>query len=118
MPDTPSADLHLVQQGRLVVSPLPPPDIARAYDELVPGAAARFLAMMEAEAEHRRAAETEAARQAAAAERRGQRLAFLAGVALAAAAVACAILHASAVGVALAGATILGVVSSFVGRRR
>lgn len=41
-------------EQRLTVGPLPPPEILKQYDSILPGTAERIIAMAEREGEHRR----------------------------------------------------------------
>ena len=48
---------QIVQSQSVFVGPLPHPDMLRQYDDIVPGAGERILAMTENEGEHRRSLE-------------------------------------------------------------
>jgi uncharacterized membrane protein len=50
-PAIPTMSVEIAQSS--FSGPLPPPDILRGYDQIVPGAAARILKMAEEQAQHR-----------------------------------------------------------------
>lgn len=55
---TRKVEMQIVKQEVALSSgPLPPPDILKKYDEVVPGAAERILKMAEAQATHRQSLE-------------------------------------------------------------
>ena len=111
----------LLHREQVVVSPLPPPEILKAYEIILPGVADRILAIAEEEQrerfrreDHRHEEALRGETHAFQATRCGQWLAFIAVLVLALAAVGCAVLNMPSVGTALAGATIVGVVTSFL----
>lgn len=57
--------------------PLPPPEILSRYDQIVPGAAERIIAMAEKQAEHRQRLESTVVRGNTSAQTRGSWFAFL-----------------------------------------
>lgn len=61
--------------------PLPPPAILERYDQLVPGAAERILAMAERQAAHRQSLEQTVVTGNALAQRRGQVFGFVLAIA-------------------------------------
>lgn len=74
-------DAAVVQVGAAAFSgPLPPPFILRQYDEIVPGAADRILAMAESQHEHRHALEKRVIFGNVDAQARGQWMGFVLGL--------------------------------------
>jgi uncharacterized membrane protein len=64
-------------QGTVFQGPLPPPEILAGYDEVLPGAADRIVAMAEKNQAHRHALEAKVIPAGIASERLGQILAFV-----------------------------------------
>lgn len=71
---------HLIEEMVSWMGPLPPPSAMRAYEEVLPGACERMLALTERQAAHRQSIEREEARSAVVVEQRGQAIAALIGV--------------------------------------
>lgn len=96
------------------VGPLPTPDLLAGYEQVVPGAAERLLAMAEADAKHQREIEFAALRAEDSSVRRGQWLGFT--IALVALTVSILALYLGSPWVAgiIGGATAVGLVSAFV----
>jgi uncharacterized membrane protein len=94
------------KDSELFIGPLPHPEVLREYNELVPTSAERILSMVEQDA-----------RNEIAREKRAQVFAFAISVLIVCGAVACAVTGHEKAACFLAGATLLGVVSSFLGRR-
>lgn len=94
--------------------PLPTPALLAGYEQIVPGAAERLLAMAEAEAKHQREIEFAALRAEESSVRRGQWLGF--GIALFALSTSIVALYLGSPWVAgiVGGATVVGLVSAFV----
>jgi uncharacterized membrane protein len=94
--------------------PLPPPSILRGYDDIIPGAAERIIAMAEREQAHRHSWE----QQTLSAERWYSMVGLLAGwttaMALASGAVVAAIFDQPGIGIALAAASATGMVWKLV----
>ena len=94
--------------------PIPHPETLKGYNEIVPGAAERILAMAEDDAKHLREMEAAALNTARAEARLGQWLGFGIGIAALGTSLAALFLGSPWVAGILGGATVVGLVSVFV----
>ena len=99
--------------------PIPHPELLRGYNEIVPGAAERILAMAERDAAHQRVMEAAALQAARSEVRLGQWLGFCIGMAVLSTCIAALFLGSPWVASILGSTTVVGLVSVFViGRLR
>ena len=99
--------------------PIPHPDLLKGYNEIVPGAAERILAMAEDDAAHQRSMEVAALEAAKSEARLGQWLGFFIGMAALGTSLVALFLGSPWVASILGGTTVIGLVSVFVvGRLR
>ena len=124
---TPPSEQVILQRQQIQAhaGPLPPPEMLRRYDEIVPGAAERILAMAEQLANHRQALQRqelasgiEARANEQALEKRGQWFAGLLGFAALCGAVTCTLYGHDAVGGTIVGTTILAILGAYLGTRK
>jgi len=73
----PESDTLLTRSVQSFSGPLPPPAVLMGYEEIVPGAAERIIAMAEGEQKHRHKIETLVSRKTMALRGKGQIFAFL-----------------------------------------
>ena len=109
--------------------PIPPPDILTQYNAIVSGAAERILIMAEEEARIRRdqvqkdhdsenRVRESDVNQYHSDVKRGQYLAAIVMIGIVAAVIVCAILGKEKAAIAVAGMGAVGIVSSFIGRKK
>lgn len=96
---------------------LPPPDMAKAYEELSPGAFSRLLSMAEEEAKSRRALTEKSQDAYVKSVHRGLSFAFILTMSAFVGAVACAALHCEKAAIAFVGATVVNLAATFIGRK-
>lgn len=103
-----------VASAEFFAGPLPSPDILARYEQVIPGAAERILAIAEADAKHQREIELAALRAEEASVRRGQWLGF--AIALFALTISVVALYLGSPWVAgiIGGTAVVGLVSAFV----
>ncbi|MCF8024166.1 MAG: DUF2335 domain-containing protein [Desulfobacteraceae bacterium] len=94
--------------------PIPHPDILRQYNEILPGAADRILAMAESESEHQKSMDKTAMEFKSRENRRGQYLAMATVIVAFSAATACAYMGAQTAAAVIGGTTVVGLVTVFV----
>ena len=103
-----------VATAEFFAGPLPSPDILARYEQIIPGAAERILAIAEADVKHQREIEFAALHAEESSVRRGQWLGFV--VALFALTTSIVALYLGSPWVAgiIGGTTVVGLVSAFV----
>jgi uncharacterized membrane protein len=94
--------------------PLPPPASLRTFNEIVPGAAERILAVFEKQAEHRMRMETTVVTGRDRNMRRGQVFAFLVALSFLGGALYCAVLGYPTLAGVIAGSTLVSIVGAFL----
>lgn len=94
--------------------PIPPPEILRMYDEVVPGTAATIISWAQTEAGHVRDMERLAVEGELKERARGQWMGLTIGVVALVAAVVCVVLGSAWVGATIGGATVVSLVGAFV----
>ncbi len=108
-----------VQQLEISQGPLPHPEVFGQYDQILPGSAERLLRLVEQEAEHRRAMETQQLRSEIIETRIGQFMAFLIGIFTIVAGSYTALHGAQVPGAFIGSGGVIGLVTVFIyGRKR
>ncbi|KAA0570153.1 DUF2335 domain-containing protein [Azospirillum sp. Sh1] len=109
-----AAVVRILERHERFEGPMPPPALLRQYEEIVPGAAERILAMAERQLDH----QIDWERTAISAQARnafwGLSYGFIIGIALIGGAIFCAVAGHEQVALALVGASALGLVPAFV----
>lgn len=103
-----------VVEAALFQGPLPPPALFKEYDQVVPGAAERILALAENNQSHRTSWETIALTEQANEVRRGQYMGFALAFGMLIGAVFCAHIGQPWVAGALVASSMAGVVTAFL----
>jgi len=98
--------------------PLPHPELFRLYDEIIPGAGERILAMAEQEAEHQHHMENMALDCASKEAKRGQWFGLIIGVCAFASAIIAVLLGSEKTAMVIGGTTVVGLVTAFVVGRK
>jgi len=98
--------------------PVPPPEILRGYDQVIPGAAERILEMAEADQRHTHEMEARAQKRVFAERKRGQIFALVVSLGAFTAAAVMSYFGAEKAAMVLSGSTIVGLVSAFITGRR
>lgn len=93
---------------------MPPPEILRQYDEILPGSAERIMAMAEDESSHQKKMEKSAMDLKSRETRRGQYLAMATVIVAFSAATVCAYFGAQTAAVVIGGTTVVGLVAAFI----
>lgn len=99
-----------------VSSPLPPPQILREYEEIVPGSAQTILLRVEKQANHRMEIERRIVEVETKLPIRGQIFALVLGLSSVSGALICAYLGQPAIGSVLGGVGLINVVAAFLRR--
>lgn len=94
--------------------PIPPPEILKGYEQTLPGAADRIIAMAEKETNHRHDMEKSTSDKEFREARTGQVLGFLIGCLIIIAGVVMAILGKPWTGAAIVGGAVIGLVIAFI----
>ena len=109
----------VVATGISFSGPLPPPSVLEGYDRLVPGAAERLIALVEADAEHQREIELSALNAEVYGLRRGQILGCIVVLAALTVAAFCAYQGHETAASTIGGATVVSLATCFVlGRKK
>lgn len=98
--------------------PLPPPESAKVYEEITPGALDRILTMAEKETAARHELTMRAMECGHRRAMRGQLIGALVALSFLGGALVCAFLGQTAIGVAIAGVTLVGIVNALANPRR
>lgn len=96
------------------LGPIPPPSFLKGYEEIIPGAAERILAMAETDAQHQREIEFAALNAEVTGVRRGQVLGFFVVLATLSLAAFCAHLGFENAALAIGGIAVVSLASAFV----
>ena len=96
---------------------LPPPEMAKAYEEICKGAFERILVMAEQEAVARRRMTEADHEEYNRSVKRGMRLAFVLTLAAFAGAIACAAMGCEKTAMVFVGATVVNLAATFIGRK-
>ena len=99
-------------------SPLPPPQILRGYETVVPGSAERILAKFEQQAEHRMALEKVAVAEQLKQSARGQLFALIISISGLACSLVMAMTAHEKPAMIIGGATLVALVSAFLSARK
>lgn len=94
--------------------PIPHPETLRQYNEILPGAADRILAMAENESEHQKSMDKNAMDLKSRENKRGQYLAMATVIVAFSAATACAYMGSQAAAAIIGGTTVVGLVTVFI----
>lgn len=94
--------------------PLPPPEVMDRYNQIIPGAAERILAMAEQDAIHQREIENAAITFKAEEVKRGQQYGFGIGVFAFTTCIVAILLGLEKAAIVIGGTTVIGLVSVFV----
>lgn len=94
--------------------PLPPPEILQQYDQVIPGAAERILAMAEKDAKHQREIENSAIQFASREVKRGQWFGLAIGISAFITSIVALGLGSEQTASILGGVTVVGLVTVFV----
>lgn len=96
------------------VGPVPHPSILQGYEEIVPGAAERIIAMAESDMRHQQELEREALRLAGSQAKRGQIFAFVLSIIAFVACIFALMMGSEKAAIVIAGITIGALVAAFV----
>lgn len=105
---------QLIATAAQFSGPLPPPTILQQYDETVPGAAERIIAMAEGESEHQKYMEKTAMHLKSRENRLGQYFAMATVILAFSTSIACAYMGATTAAAIIGGATVVGLVAVFI----
>ena len=108
----PSAVAHVTHHQ--FSGPLPPPEVIDQYNQIIPGAAERILAMAEQDAIHQREIENAAMTLTAEEMKRGQLYGFIIGVFAFTTCIVALLLGSEKTAIVLGSTTVVGLVSVFV----
>lgn len=114
IPEDMKATAYLAAAIETFRGPLPPPELLRQYNEIVPGSAKQILEGAAAQATHRQSLERTTVEGAAKRADRGLNLGFVSFVLLLAAALVCVLTGHDTAGIAFIGIDVAGLVGSFV----
>ncbi len=108
----------LVARGIRFEGPLPPPAVLEGYEQIVPGAAERLIALVEADAKHQRDLEFATINAETNGLRRGQILGAIVVLAALGVAAFCAYLGHETSALTIGGTTVISLATAFVLGRR
>lgn len=109
-----AAVVSILERHERFEGPMPPPALLRHYEEILPGAAERILAMAERQLDHQIDWERTAIRAQSRNAFWGLSYGFIIGIALIGGAIFCATTGHEQVALALVGASALGLVPAFI----
>lgn len=109
--------LRLVSFVQRYTGPMPPPELLRGYDDIVPGAAERIVRMAEQEQDFRHEVTRTGVKGGVDGIKRGQIFALIVVLIMALASVACAALDQAGVAMVLGGGTLVSLVVAFLGQQ-
>ena len=105
-------------QQQITTGPLPPPEVLEGYDQIIPGAAERIVAMAEKEQAHSHQMEKDCIRFTVEEEKRGQRYGLAIAIIAITASLVVSFLGDPVTASVIGGTTVVGLTAAFVVGRK